>query len=339
MRVALALGSGGARGYAHIGVINELQERGHEIVAVAGSSMGALVGGVFAAGELASYTEWVLGLSQRSVLRQMDPALASGGVIRADRVLGSMAELVGDRRIESLPIRYTAVAVDLLAGREVWLDEGPLDRAIRASIGIPGVIAPTAVNGRILVDGGVLNPVPVAATATARADLVVAVSLQGPRGRQPYAPTRESAERRPVAEWWERFRSNAAGILSSDAVEAVAQRLPVRRTAPDVPEADVAAELVATADPATADGAADVLPSVSMRDVVSLSLDAAQSALTRYSLAAHPPDLLITVPKDACRTLDFHRAAELIDLGRTLAREALDREAPEDDPEPGGTQP
>lgn len=338
MRVALALGSGGARGYAHIGVINELQERGHEIVAVAGSSMGALVGGVFAAGELAAYTEWVLGLSQRSLLRQMDPALASGGVIRADRVLGSMAELVGDRRIESLPIRYTAVAVDLLAGREVWLDEGPLDRAIRASIGIPGVIAPAAVNGRILVDGGVLNPVPVAATATARADLVVAVSLQGPRGHQPAAPTRESAERRPVAEWWERFRSNAAGILSSDAVEAVAQRLPVRRAAPGLSEADVAAELV-TAEPGAADGGADVLRSVSMREVVSLSLDAAQSALTRYSLAAHPPDLLITVPKDACRTLDFHRAAELIDLGRTLAREALDREAPDDDAEPGGPLP
>jgi NTE family protein len=327
LRVALALGSGGARGYAHIGVINELEARGHEIVAVAGSSMGALVGGVFAAGELPAYTEWVLGLSQRAVLRQMDPALASGGVMRAERVLSSMSELVGDRRIEGLPIRYTAVAVDLLAGREVWLDEGPLDRAIRASIGIPGVIAPAVVNGRVLVDGGVLNPVPVAATATARADLVVAVSLQGPRSRQPFAaPTRESADRRPVAEWWERFRSNAAGILSSDALEAFAQRLPVRRPAPDAPEPEPAE----TPDAEAAAG--DVLPAIGMREVVSLSLDAAQGALTRYSLAAHAPDLLITVPKDACRTLDFHRAAELIDLGRTLAREALDREAPEETP-------
>jgi NTE family protein len=334
LRVALALGSGGARGYAHIGVINELQERGHEIVAVAGSSMGALVGGVFAAGELPAYTEWVLGLSQRSLLRQMDPALASGGVMRAERVLSSMSELVGDRRIENLPIRYTAVAVDLLAGREVWLDEGPLDRAIRASIGIPGVIAPAVVNGRILVDGGVLNPVPVAATATARADLVVAVSLQGPRSRQPFAaPTRESTDRRPVAEWWERFRSNAAGILSSDAVEAVAQRLPVRRSAPDAAEPEPAV----TPDADTAAGG-DALPTMGMREVVSLSLDAAQGALTRYSLAAHAPDLLITVPKDACRTLDFHRAAELIDLGRALARDALDRDAPEE-PETGDVVP
>jgi NTE family protein len=306
-------------------VINELEERGHEIVAVAGSSMGALVGGVFAAGELASYTEWVLGLSQRAVLRQMDPALSSGGVIRADRVLSSMAELVGDRRIEELPIRYTAVAVDLLAGREVWLDQGPLDRAIRASIGIPGVIAPAAVNGRILVDGGVLNPVPVAATATASADLVVAVSLQGPRSRQSSAPTRESADRRPVAEWWERFRSNASGILSSDAVEAVAQRFPGLRPGAGEPAAARRAE---------ADVEADTLPSMSMREVVSLSLDATQGALTRYSLAAHAPDVLIAVPKDACRTLDFHRAAELVDLGRRLAREALDG-AQLDEPDAG----
>lgn len=311
-RVALALGSGGARGYAHIGVIQELQARGHEIVAVAGSSMGALVGGVFAAGELDAYTEWALGLSQRAILRQMDPGLAAGGVIRADRVLSSMAELVGGRRIEELPIRYTAVAVDLLAGREVWLDRGPLDRAIRASIGIPGVITPAVVNGRVLVDGGVLNPVPVAATAASSADLVVAVSLQGPRGRQSSAaPARESADRRPVGEWWDRFRRNAAGMVSSDTLEALSQRLGALRPA--------------TATATQEQDPEETMPSLGMRDVVSLSLDAAQGALTRYSLAAHAPDVLITVPKDACRTLDFHRAAELVDLGRDLARQALDQ--------------
>lgn len=308
-RIALALGSGGARGYAHIGVINELQERGHQIVSVAGSSMGAVVGGVFAAGELDAYTDWVLGLSQRAVLRQLDPSLTSAGVIRADRVLARMVEIVGDRRIEDLPVRFTAVAVDLLASREVWLDEGPLDRAIRASIGIPGVITPAAVNGRLLVDGGVLNPVPVAATASSHADLVVAVSLQGQRSRHAGAtPTRESADRRPAAEWLDRFRANAAEALSSDAVAAIAQRLASLRPG------------------AGASGHDDTeqLPAVGMLEVLSLALDASQSALTRYCLAAHAPDILITVPKDACRTLDFHKAAELIDLGRDLARAALD---------------
>lgn len=311
-RVALALGSGGARGYAHIGVINELERRGHQIVGVAGSSMGAVVGGMFAAGHLDDYTQWVLSLTRHGVLRELDPALGTAGAIGAERVLARMVELIGDRRIEDLPIRFTAVAVDVLASREVWLDAGPVGQAIRASFGIPGVITPVAVNGRLLVDGGVLNPVPVAATATSHADLVVAVSLQGQR-RHPVeaAPTRESADSRPAAEWWDRFRSHAAGILSSDALDALAQR--------------VAALHPGTANqPADAEAAA--LPNVHMREVVGLSLDAAQAALARYCLAAHPPDVLITVPKDACLTLDFHKAAELISLGRDLARQALDQQ-------------
>jgi NTE family protein len=312
VRVALALGSGGARGYAHIGVINELEGRGHQIVSVAGSSMGAVVGGMFAAGQLGSYTQWVLGLSQRGVLRQLDPSLTTAGVIRAERVLARMVELSGDRRIEDLPVRFTAVAVDLLAGREVWLDAGPLDRAIRASIGIPGVITPVAVNGRLLVDGGVLNPVPVAATATSQADLVVAVSLQGQR-RHPVAvaPSRESADRRPAAEWWDRFRASAAEMLSSDALDALTERVAALRSG--------------TATQPTLDTETESLPSVHMREVLNLSSDAAQGALARYCLAAQPPDVLVTVPRDACRTFDFHKAAELIDLGRDLARQALDQ--------------
>ena len=310
-RVALALGSGGARGYAHIGVINELQERGHQIVSVAGSSMGAVVGGVFAAGRLDSYTEWVLGLSQRGVLRQLDPALSRGGFIRAERVLTRMAEHVGDHRIEELPVRFTATAVDLLSGREVWLDQGPLDRAIRASIAIPGIVTPAVVNGRLLVDGGVLNPVPVAATASSHADLVVAVSLQGHRGRRAATPTGDSSDRRPVAEWWDRFRTNAAEVLASETMETFTQRLTLRRGS-------------TTIDPRSDESEPESMPSIGMGEVLALSLEAAQSALTRYALAAHAPDILITVPKDACRTGDFHKAAELIELGRHLARHALD---------------
>ncbi|WAL68487.1 patatin-like phospholipase family protein [Amycolatopsis cynarae] len=307
-RVAVALGSGGARGYAHIGVINELVERGHEIVGVAGSSMGAVVGGVYAAGELAAYTDWVLGLSRRDLLRQLDPSLTASGVIRAERVLARMAEMVGGRRIEELPVRFTAVAVDLLASREVWLDEGPLDRAIRASIGIPGVITPAIVNGRLLVDGGVLNPVPVAATASAHADFVVAVSLQGQRSRQPaVTPTSETAERRPAAEWWDRFRTNASEVLGPDLAAALGRRFTSSRPGAAIEE----------------DLEAGSLPQVGMIEVLNLALDASQAALTRHCLAAHPADVLITVPKDACRTIDFHKAAELVDLGRQLAREAL----------------
>lgn len=311
-RVALALGSGGARGYAHIGVINEIERRGHQIVSVAGSSMGAVIGGMFAAGQLDPYTQWVLGLTQRGVLRELDLARSTAGVISAQRVFARMAEFIGDRRIEDLPVRFTAVAVDVLASREVWLDAGPVDRAIRASIGIPGVVTPVVVNGRLLVDGGVLNPVPVAATATSHADLVVAVSLQGQRRHLAEAsPTHESADHRPAAEWWGRFRTHAAGILNPHTLDALARRGSALRPG--------------TADQPDGDAEIEYLPNVHMHEVLSLSLDAAQGALARYCLAAHPPDVLVTVPKDACRTLDFHKAAELIGLGRDLARQALDQ--------------
>jgi NTE family protein len=176
-RVALALGGGGARGYAHIGVIQVLEERGYEIAGVAGTSMGALVGGLHAAGQLEAYTDWVHTLTQRDVLRLLDPSFRAPGAIRAAKVLEEVAELLGDLRIEDLPIPFTAVATDLLAGREVWFQRGPVDVAIRASIALPSFITPVMLHGRLLADGGLLTPIPVAATAAIPADLTVAVSL------------------------------------------------------------------------------------------------------------------------------------------------------------------
>ena len=284
-RVALALGSGGARGYAHIGVIDVLAERGFEIVALAGSSMGALVGGLHAAGALGPYVEWVRTLTQRDVIRYLDPAIAGAGAIRAERVFSRVFELVGDVQIEMLPIAFTAVATDLLAGREVWLQDGPLGDAMRASVAIPGLITPVSVGDRVLADGGILNPVPVSAVPAVPADLVVAVSLLGERGAGPQSPVRGAAARRIVDGWRDRLRPGLAH-------EAAA--------------------------PGTS-------TQVGLLDVLTLSLDAMQAQLSRCQLAGNSPDVLITVPKDVCRTGDFHRAEEMIALGRQLALDALDR--------------
>jgi len=316
VRIAVALGSGGARGYAHIGVINELEQRGYEIVSVAGSSMGALVGGAFAAGELAAYTDWVRGLSGRDVLRQLDPSLSSRGVIHAERVVNHVVELIGDRQIEDLHIRFTAVAVDLLAGREVWLDEGSLAGAIRASISIPGFITPAVVQGRLLVDGGVLDPVPVVATAAAGADMVVAVSLHG-RGSGPGVPVADEGIAATV--------DRRACFTERPGTFAASARAAARAMIPRRPPQE----------PVPATGAAEgpAVPTVRMFETLSLSLEASQTALTRYCLAAYPPDVLISIPKNACRTMDFHRADEMIDLGRRLAEEALDGLGP---PSPAG---
>ncbi|MGL6291265.1 MAG: patatin-like phospholipase family protein, partial [Silanimonas sp.] len=151
-RVALVLGAGGARGLAHIGVIEALEARGFEIAAIAGSSMGALVGGIHAAGKLEAYRDWADRLVRNDVLRLLDVTFGASGLIRGERVIGTLRELVGEHRIEGLPIPYVAVATDLATQREVWVQQGPLFDAIRASIAIPMVFTPHEVNGRELVD-------------------------------------------------------------------------------------------------------------------------------------------------------------------------------------------
>jgi NTE family protein len=175
------LGGGGARGYAHIGVIEVLLEHGYEIAAVSGSSMGALVGGMHAAGTLPAFTEWALTLTRPQVMRLLRPSGASSGPFTADKVLNRMSEMVGSTQIENLAVPFTAVATDLHARKPVWFQQGSLEFAIRASIAIPGFFTPVLLDGRVLVDGGVIDPVPMTPLASARSDLTVAVTLGGDR--------------------------------------------------------------------------------------------------------------------------------------------------------------
>ena len=320
VRVALALGSGGARGYAHIGVIEVLEERGHEIVSIAGTSMGALVGGVHAAGVLDAYTDWVRGLSQRDVIRLLDPSLRAPGVIRAEKILATVAELLDGARIEDLPIQFTAVATDLWAAKEVWFQQGPVAAAIRASIALPSVISPVMLNGRLLVDGGLMNPIPTAATAASSADVTVAVSLaQDTRPSAGTVPEQASADPRPVEEWIERSRRSASQMLDSDLVRTIATWFAGDRD-------DASDE--GTQDDQSLDEVESLFgalpPGVGTLDVMQLSLQAMQGVIARYRLAGFPPDVLVSVPRTSCRTLDFHRADEMIALGRERAIEALD---------------
>jgi NTE family protein len=305
-RAALALGSGGARGYAHIGVIDELQSRGYEVVGVAGSSMGALVGGLFAAGSLDEFSQWATTLTGPAVLRLLDPSISAAGVLRAGKILDAVRELLGSVTIEELAIPYTAVTTDLIAGRSVWLQRGPLDEAIRASIAIPGVIAPHVVDGRLLADGGILDPLPIAPIAAANADITVAVSVSG-------MDVSEGSEIRPARERLNRLRRSTTALL--DRLNAGAE--------PMYPVDESEGESV---DDPLIDIVRDTpIPKLGGFAVMSRTIDIAQAALARHQMAAYPPDVLIEVPRTACRSLDFHRAAELIDLGHELAARALDR--------------
>lgn len=332
MRISLALGSGGARGYAHIGVIEELHVRGHEITAIAGSSMGAVVGGLEAAGALPRFTDWVRQLTQRDVLKLLDPAFTGPGALWGQRVMDRVEEMLAGATIESLPIPFIAVATDLTARREVWFQHGPVAMAMRASIGIPSVFTPVMINGRLLADGALLNPVPVDALSGYPADLTLAVSLSGRTpGVLNGAPLVASSEEFTTLErWTERVRR---GVLDAEPVRGIVTWLTgVRPTA----GTDVASTIApGPGEPASEEPATPrILPKVTefddlprdlrTTDVVAMALETAEALITRFRTAANPPDVLVSVPQNAASILEFHRAAEIIELGRGLAARALD---------------
>ncbi|OBF02099.1 esterase [Mycobacterium sp. 852002-10029_SCH5224772] len=334
--MALALGSGGARGYAHVGVIEALRARGYDIVGVSGSSMGALVGGLHAAGRLDEFSEWAKSLTQRTILRLLDPSISAAGVMRAGKILDAVRDILGPVAIEELRIPYTAVATDLLAGKSVWFQRGPLDEAIRASIAIPGVIAPHAVDGRLLADGGILDPLPMAPLSAVNADLTIAVGLSGSE-----AITNRAAEPGATVEWLTRMVRSTSALLDTAAARSLLDRPTARAVLSRLGGpggesddwSDSPDEQLPAAD-ADAGELSDV-PKLGSFEVMNRTIDIAQAALARHTLAVYPPDVLIEVPRSTCRALEFHRAVEVIAAGRALADDALDSlEAGRDDAAP-----
>ena len=177
--VALVLSSGGARGLAHIGAIEELEAQGYRITSIAGSSMGALIGGVFAAGKLEEFREWMKTVDRRKMLELTDFSLSLNHIVKGTRIIKAIMEFVPDVLIEDLPIPYCAVATDWISGREVVIDKGSLFEAIRASISLPSFYEPVRRDGMILIDGGVVNPIPMNRVKRHEGDLLVAVDVSG----------------------------------------------------------------------------------------------------------------------------------------------------------------
>ncbi len=284
--VSLVLGSGGARGLTHIGVIHYLNAHGYEITSVAGSSMGALVGGIYAAGKLKDYTDWVRAITKLDILRLLDISLVGGGFVKGDKIIGALRTLIGDRLIEDLPIPFTAVASNIIKGREVWISKGSLFDAIRASIAIPLFFTPFQLQGEELLDGGILNPVPIAPTFKDNTDLTIAVNLGG----QPD----------------EQYEQNEAEKDNSSALSAI-QRT-IRGFIDGLLEDDKRQKQQIKLD---------------MYDVINQSLDAMQGAIARQKLAAYPPDILIDIPRNICGTLEFDRADEMIEYGYQKAAQVI----------------
>lgn len=287
--LSLVLGSGGARGMAHIGVIRELERAGFEIASISGCSIGAVIGGVYAAGKLDDFEQWFTALTSRDMLRLLDLSWNSSGFVKGDRIIAALTELVGHRNIEDLPIPYTAVAADVKNEKEVWLNTGSLFDAIRASMSLPLFFTPVRYKYGHLLDGGILNPVPIAPTFNDSTDFTVAVNLGGPKVAEaptPLEPEEPKAESSALRETLDKFIDTLGNTFADKEV------------------GPASSGFYAVADEA---------------------FDAMQSSIARQKLASYPPDVLIEIARNRCGTLEFDRAQEMIELGRSKTREALSR--------------
>ncbi len=286
-KVALVLGSGGARGAAHIGVIRELVAQGYEISSIAGSSMGALVGGIYAAGKLDEYEAWLLSLSKMDIFNLVDFTLSKSGIIKADRVLKEIQKFIPDQKIEDLPIKYAAVATDFNHKKEVVITNGSLFEAIRASISIPMIITPLRKNDTLFVDGGVLNPVPTNRVNRQEGDILIAVDV----GAQiPYENSKVEASQN-----WAYFEKLTRGKL-----KRFQRRLSKLFPGNSHEKRGYFHVIVDTAH---------------------LML----SQITELTLKIDPPDILIQISIESCGTFDFYKAVEQIELGRELTNNNIEQ--------------
>jgi NTE family protein len=282
--VSLVLGSGGARGLAHIGIIQWLQENNYQIQSVAGSSIGAVVGGIFAAGKLPVYAEWVTALSKADVLLLLDFSFSRGGLFKGERIIELLKELIGEYYIEDLPIAFTAVATDVIAGKEVWIDRGSLFDAIRASFAIPTLFTPHEYCGRRLLDGGLVNPVPIAPTLKDLTDMTIAVDLNG----REMTIAHETDNHKPTQGPEGHYKK-----LINKFVEELSHRKQDRND------------------------------KWGFFEILQHSFDTMQTTISRLKLAVYSPDVVIEIPKNACGPFEFYRAAEMIALGRRIAEQSM----------------
>ncbi len=275
--VSLVLGSGGARGLAHIGVIHWLEEGDFKIKSIVGCSIGAVIGGIYAAGKLDVYEQWVRSLTKVDIVTLLDLSWDKSGLVRGEKLVNTLIGLMGEKSIEDLPISYTAVATDLRGQKEVWIRSGSLFDAMRASFAMPLFFTPFKLKGVDLVDGGVLNPVPIAPTFGDETDMTIAVDLNGP-AESPTEPVDVSAApespsspfREKINRFIGRLQPSTTGVGSRD---------------------------------------------WGAYEIATQAFDTMQSTIARLKLAAYPPDTVIEIARNACGTSEFDRAAEMIALG------------------------
>ena len=277
--IGLALGSGSARGWAHIGVIQGLEEMGIEPEVVAGTSIGAIVGGAYVTGTLNEFADWVKSLTVKDVVGLLDISF-SGGVVKGEKLFSFFREHHDNPDIEHLEKKLVTVATDMKSGREIWITKGPMLDAARASCALPGLFSPFSLQGRWMLDGGLVNPVPVSAARAMGADVVIAVNLNAQLvGGHLARDTRSQVESEEASEEERSIWQKMMDYFTSGDGE----------------------------DPG-------------FFDVVASSINIMQDRITRSRMAGDPPEVTLVPLLEDFALMDFHRAKEAIDEGRALVK-------------------
>lgn len=293
--VALVLASGGSRGLAHIGAIEVLEEHGFRIASISGASMGALVGAMYAAGGLDVFKDWMKTVDRMKVFSLMDFTIGNGGFVKGDKVIEELKSIIPDKNIEDLPIPFTAVSTDILHRKEVVFDRGSLYDAVRSSISLPSVFTPNRIGDMLLVDGGVVNPIPINRVARHEGDILVAVDLNAPYEEK--HDLQSNRRKSLLRQKFEQVMNNIADMAGKDDDGRAESSVPEEKAEQD-----------------------DDMGIVTILNESSSMMIQTNSELT---IKLYPPDILVRIAKNAYSTMEFYKYDEIVSLGRKKTEEAL----------------
>jgi NTE family protein len=303
--ISLVLGSGGARGYAHIGVIEAIEKKGYEIKSIAGSSMGALIGGLYAVGKLEEYKQWVLNLNYYDIYQLLSISLVDGGLVDAEKVFDKIKNFIGDVNIEDLPIQYKAVATDLNTQEPIIFEKGKLIDAIRASIAVPTIFVPVYKDNHILVDGGVLNPLPINLTSKDQTDLKIAVNLDA-NIKNKYIieiPKEQLTREELLYSEFNKLLNRAETLLPKELLD-VADKYRLNWRNEKTEEIHYSSKH-------------------DISSILRMTLDTAQTILSKYYIQNNQVDILIEISRESCSFYEFTKAYQMIEIGKLVANEVL----------------
>lgn len=292
-KVSLVLSGGGARGLAHIGVIEELEKAGYEIHSVVGTSMGALVGGVYAMGKMEEYKNWMVSLDKRKVFSLVDFTFSSHGLVKGDKVFGRMQEFIPDQNIEDLPISFAAMSVDLVKKDEVKFEKGSFYKAVRASMAIPNVLKPIKRDNQLLIDGGVMNNLPLKHAKRLDGDILVAVDVGAnvPLIKSSYKKKETKEQKFAYQEKVKEFYQKIQQWIPHDKEDEETK-----------------------------------VEKFGYLDLMTTTINLLMEQQTKLQIEHTPPDVLIQISRDSCGTYDFYRAAEMIEIGKLAFQQQWEKQ-------------